>query len=117
MSKRCRLDLNVPYDSSRETLERKSISSSPPSIFTIGSPEKEIEKFTEGFGEFLQNCYFCKKRLNACDIFMYNDHPFCTVVCRENKMKLDGFGGIKDDAKRLRKPTQGNVGDSALRRN
>ncbi|WCJ34701.1 hypothetical protein M5689_015994 [Euphorbia peplus] len=103
--KRCRMaqsssDL-LDSPSSGEILATKTI---PPSLFFIGSPERESK-----FDIDLHNCYYCKKMIHD-DSFMYADHAFCTAMCRIHKVKLDGFGEqlAKDSRKRLSRPTQAN---------
>ncbi|XP_021689152.2 uncharacterized protein LOC110671081 isoform X2 [Hevea brasiliensis] len=67
-------------------------------IFTFGSPIREKndalpknKKPGQGFGEFLNACFLCKKKLEeGQDLYMYLG-AFCSPECREDQMGLDGF--------------------------
>lgn len=54
---------------------------SRPKILTVASPETEKGKFDESFegpiGGFLQNCYYCKKKIHEnAEVFMYGYGSF-----------------------------------------
>ncbi|KAI3441989.1 uncharacterized protein J3R85_001565 [Psidium guajava] len=85
-------------------------------IFFIRSPEREVlaaKKIDEDdevglFGEFIKKCTLCKKefKMNK-DVYMYNDSPFCSSDCREDRIALDGFskeefGLGKEDKKTMK---------------
>ncbi|KAG8636729.1 FCS-Like Zinc finger 2 isoform X2 [Manihot esculenta] len=67
-------------------------------MFTFGSPATEKndalpknKKPGEGFGEFLNACFLCKKKLQVGQNLYIYLGAFCSPECREDQMDLDGF--------------------------
>ncbi|XP_059439729.1 uncharacterized protein LOC132172271 [Corylus avellana] len=67
---------------------------SPPRILTLSSPESEKEKPEGQVGNFLEKCYFCKRRIAEDDeVFMYSYlRAFCTYECRAKQIVMDKVG-------------------------
>lgn len=83
-----------------------------PVVFTVEPLERESvgsnskkKNAGDGFGEFLEACSRCKKKLDENkDVFVYGYlGAFCSNYCRDKQIDIDGFNGevSKDLAARL----------------
>ncbi|XP_030545906.1 FCS-Like Zinc finger 6 [Rhodamnia argentea] len=59
-------------------------------ILTLSSPAGE-DWSQERIGNFLERCFYCKKRIRESDeVFMYGHlRAFCTTDCREKQVAMD----------------------------
>lgn len=73
------------------------VRATPPSTFLKPSKclkpsmTSPVEESPFVIGEFLENCYFCEKKINHDEeVFMYSDlRAFCTPECRDSQIALD----------------------------